>query len=197
MPEAKGQQSNHEPSMEEILASIRRIIAEDGDGAAAPAPAAADKAATPSRQEDILELTDVVDESGSVVSLSAQKAAPAPEPPPARAEPVVDLAPPRPAPPPAAPEPETAPMPDGEEDRLVSDATAAASIAALSQLATAGQRPTIDDLPLGDVAQTLEGLVRSMLKPMLKDWLDANLPQLVERLVHEEIQRMVRDIQRR
>ena len=191
MPEAKGQQSSHEPSMEEILASIRRIIAEDGDGAAAPA--ADDKPAPPPRQEDILELTDVVDESGSVVSLSAQKAAP--EPPPARQEPV-DLAPPRPAPPPPPPEPEMAPMPD-EEDRLVSGATAAASVAALSQLATAGQRPPVNDLPLGDIGQTLEGLVRGILKPMLKEWLDANLPDLVERLVHEEIQRMVRDVQRR
>lgn len=193
MPEAKGQQSSHEPSMEEILASIRRIIAEDGDGAAAPA--AADKAAPQSRQEDILELTDVVDESGSVVSLSAQKAAPEPSPP--RPEPPVDLAPPRPLPPVAPSEPETAPSPDGAEDRLVSGTTAAASVAALSQLASAGQRPPIDDLPLGDIGQTLEGLVRSMLKPMLKDWLDTNLPQLVERLVHEEIQRMARDVQRR
>src|SRR5471032_1783155 len=92
MSDAKGQQ--HEPSMEEILASIRRIIAEDGDTtapAAEAAEAAAVVAAVPAPAnaapfDDILELTDVVEPDGSVVSLNAApaKAAPAPPPPPVR-----------------------------------------------------------------------------------------------------------------
>jgi hypothetical protein len=45
---------------------------------------------------------------------------------------------------------------------------------------------------LAQNARTLEDLVAEMLQPMLKDWLDENLPQLVERLVQEEIQRVSR-----
>ncbi|HYM02293.1 MAG TPA: DUF2497 domain-containing protein [Stellaceae bacterium] len=191
MSEAKGQQ--HEPSMEEILASIRRIIAEDGDGAA-PAAAPEEKPAG-GRGEEILELTDVVDESGAVVSLNAPAAKPAPEPPPPpkrEPPPALEMAPPPPPPPPDPVAP-----PTSDEARLVSGATAAASVAALSQLQSLGHRDPGDDIPLGNVAQTLESLVRDMLRPLLKDWLDTNLAQLVERLVHEEIQRMVRDVQRR
>jgi cell pole-organizing protein PopZ len=41
-------------------------------------------------------------------------------------------------------------------------------------------------------ARTLEDLVKDMLKPMLKNWLDDNLPTMVERLVREEIERVTR-----
>ena len=40
------------------------------------------------------------------------------------------------------------------------------------------------------IADTLEGVVRDMLKPMLKDWLDANLPEIVERMVAQEVARI-------
>jgi uncharacterized protein len=180
MSEAKGQ---HEPSMEEILASIRRIIAEDGDAAPAEKPAP-EKAAK--RDEEVLELTEVVEEDGSVVSLSTGGTKkPSPEPPPKRAI--------EPAPPPP-PEPEPEPV-QTDEDRLVSETTAAASMAALSQLSTlSAQRPQISDMPLGDVNRTLLEVVRELLRPMLKDWLDTNLPPLVERLVQEEIRRVSREI---
>jgi uncharacterized protein len=180
MSDAKGQ---HEPSMEEILASIRRIIAEDGEAPAEPS-AAAPAAPAAARQEEILELTDVVDEEGTVVVPPA--AGPAAKPPP-RVEP--EPPPPPPPPPPAPPR-----MPEGD-DRLVSGGAAAASVAALSQLATAGapprERPS--DMPLGAVNKTLEDLVRELLRPQLKEWLDANLPPLVERVVQEEIRRMARE----
>jgi uncharacterized protein len=182
MSEAKGQ---HEPSMEEILASIRRIIAEDGDAAASPEKPAAEKAVK--RDEEVLELTEVVEEDGSVVSLSTAGAKkPTPEPPPKRA---ID-----PAPPPPVPEPEPEPV-QTDEDRLVSETTAAASMAALSQLSTlTAQRPQISDMPLGDGNVTLLEVVRELLRPMLKDWLDTNLPPLVERLVQEEIRRVSKEI---
>ena len=45
---------------------------------------------------------------------------------------------------------------------------------------------------LAKESQTLEGMTNELLKPMLKEWLDDNLPQLVERLVREEIQRVAR-----
>ncbi|HKW55030.1 MAG TPA: DUF2497 domain-containing protein, partial [Stellaceae bacterium] len=82
-------------------------------------------------------------------------------------------------------------------DRLASSATAAASIAALSQLADLGQKGQVGTAPLGDAGRTLESLVRELLKPMLRDWMDGNLTPLVERLVREEIQRMSRDAQNR
>jgi len=248
--------------MEEILASIRRIIAEDGEVAAAPAAAPLPAAEPPqaARQEEILELTESVAEDGTVVSLApggamrppdalvpaqpdsaaaegqeeplalapaaeeqpepvpdppllrlrsaatvARRAAPdAVEPPPAppapvaapRAEaPSAPEPPPRPAPV-APPEPAAAPPPM-VGDRLVSMATAAASVAALSQLADLGQRGQVGTTPLGEAGRTLESLVRELLRPMLRDWMDANLTPLVERLVREEIQRLARDAQTR
>jgi len=39
-------------------------------------------------------------------------------------------------------------------------------------------------------SDTLEGLVRELIKPMLRDWLDANLPQIVETMVSREISRI-------
>ncbi|HXZ01218.1 MAG TPA: DUF2497 domain-containing protein [Stellaceae bacterium] len=172
--------------MEEILASIRRIIAEDGE--AAPAPAAEEK---PARGEEVLELTEMVDEDGTVVSITAggKKAAAEPPPPP-KAVFGVEAPPPRIEPPPPPP------MPEESEDRLVSGATEVAAVTALSQLTQPGARDQFGNLPLGDAGRTLEDLVRELLRPMLRDWLDAHLPSLVERLVREEIQRMSREAQR-
>lgn len=65
---------------------------------------------------------------------------------------------------------------------ILDDGTAAASIAALSKLAeVSGQKRT----PGG---QTIEDVVKELLRPMLKQWLDDNLPPLVERLVKKEIE---------
>src|SRR5271170_5487534 len=71
MSDAKAQQ---EPSMEEILASIRRIISEDADGQKPAAAAEAAPAAEPEpeQDDDILDLTDRVNDDGSVVSLHRQ-----------------------------------------------------------------------------------------------------------------------------
>lgn len=181
MSDPKGQ---HEPSMEEILASIRRIIAEDGE--AAPAPAAEEK---PARGEEVLELTEMVDEDGTVVSITAGGKKAAAEPPPPKAVFGVEPTPPRVEPPPPT-------MPEESGERLVSGATEVAAVSALSQLAQPGPRDQFGNLPLGDAGRTLEDLVRELLRPMLKDWFDAHLPQLVERLVREEIQRMSREAQR-
>jgi cell pole-organizing protein PopZ len=175
MSESKGQ---HEPSMEEILASIRRIIAEDGEQPAAT-PTAAAPAPTPppappaAKAEEILELTEVIEEEH-------------PEPPPFAPEPPKAEAP---APPPAA---------DGA-GRLVSEAAAAASIAALSQIHQLGpqEEKRMSDIPLGEGQRTIEDMVREMLRPLLKEWLDSNLPHLVERVVQDEVGRLVRDSQKR
>jgi cell pole-organizing protein PopZ len=126
-----------EPSMEEILASIKRVIAEDGRiPAARPArgsrPVEAPPA--PSSDEDVLELSD--------------------------------------------------PVTDG--DGLVSENAAAASQKALAALSAVRERS--ESLPVGD--GPLEAVVREMLKPMLKDWLDANLPEIIEQMVAREIARI-------
>ena len=125
-----------DPSMEEILASIKRVIAEDHRAqqprARRAEPAAAPEPAEP-EPEDVLELDDPVSEHGSLLSSDA----------------------------------------------------AAASRARLAALTTLrGQQEAIAD------AGPLEAVVRDMLRPMLKEWLDENLPGIVEALVTREIARI-------
>jgi cell pole-organizing protein PopZ len=67
---------------------------------------------------------------------------------------------------------------------LVSGKAAKASKAALAALDTVKVDPNAS-------ANTMDGLVRELLKPMLKEWLDANLPQLVERVVAREVARII------
>jgi hypothetical protein len=224
MSEAKGQ---NEPSMEEILASIRRIIAEDGEpagqsasaappspvavaepernngsaAAVAPAASSARESSAHDRMDEILELTEVVDEHGDVVNPESEPE-PEPEPPPAPPRAAAAPLPPieeEPAPPPPEPIRESVAAVDPGE-RLVSATTAAASVAALAELHGMAARSSSgrsEDIPLGAGHRTLEELVRDMLRPMLQSWLDANLPDMVERLVREEIGRMVRDARQR
>jgi hypothetical protein len=128
---------NQEPSMEEILASIKRVIAEDGR--TAPRPARGSRPAEAlAPEEDVLELRDAIGE-------------------------------------PVSP--------------LVSEDAAAASrqsLAALSALKERGDVPS--PVPGGD--GPLEAVVREMLKPMLKEWLDIHLPEIVEQLVAREVSRI-------
>lgn len=203
MTDDKAQQ---EPSMEDILASIRRILSEDDVEEASqaeegqiesapepepepdpePAPAAQDE------DEDVLELTeDMVvadggDEDGGddggeeeidpawgfdpgAEDEDEEEAAPEPEP---------------------EPEPEPAPAPAAAEDEhLVSPPAEAASTAFLGELMR--QIAQHQTLSVGDGGITIEALTREMLRPLLKEWLDQNLPEMVERLVKAEIERMV------
>jgi cell pole-organizing protein PopZ len=71
-----------------------------------------------------------------------------------------------------------------DEEPLVSGEAAKASKAALAALAGVTIDPRAGE-------NTLDGLVREMLRPMLKDWLDANLPELVERVVAREVARVI------
>lgn len=82
---------------------------------------------------------------------------------------------------------------DGMDEGLVSSATAAATVAVLSEASrdVRGQARAAEDLPIQN-DKTLEGLVREAMKPLLKEWLDQNLAPLVERVVREEVRRMVR-----
>ncbi len=191
--------------MEDILASIRRILSEDEanpePAAEAPQPsvgtppAAAPAGAAPPPPPDVLALDPsmLVEESPEP---EESPAPPAPEPlPPLHAE-----QPPEPHATPAAPtedhsqmpatpEPPPATAPYSPPEPLVApEAAAAAASSVGSLLRTIGSRQGVGVTRGGP---TIEELVREELRPVLKAWLDANLPPLVERLVRTEIERVV------
>lgn len=204
--EGSGAKGEADPSMEDILASIRRIIAEDGE--------ARDKAVDETA-DAVLELTEMVADDGSVVSLPPRGAnAPAPveeaEPEGAAMAPPEEPAPPAPAPAPIEPDPspldnfaEPAPMPPAEEPRedpemssdaspteqLVSAPVANQARNAFAQLADAA-RPVPPAPPVAGDSRTVEQMAEDLMRPMLKAWLDANLPSLVERAVAQELARI-------
>jgi cell pole-organizing protein PopZ len=163
-----------EPSMEEILSSIKRIIAEEGDGAMAAARARRQSRPAPAPlpepqqydDEEILELSDPV-------------AADAPGEPEAAPEP--RFAPADPAPVAAAPVATPATTPASS---LLSPRTAEATRGPLDALSRMVIKPEVAG------SDTLEGMVREMIRPMLRDWLDANLPLMVESMVAREISRI-------
>lgn len=97
-----------------------------------------------------------------------------------------EMSPPRYLPPAAVAEPQSD---FAEESGLLSETSSAATQAAFNQLAETITRRALGDRPIADIAQEL-------LRGMLKQWLDENLPTIVERLVREEIERVVRRPQR-
>lgn len=187
--------------MEEILASIRRIIADDtpeaakdaAKGAAAPSPAPAAQpkpapaqpAAAAMSQDDIdAMLADEAAEEPGILELSNPVAKQQPAPAGFRQVPSSDVmfreeeqehqAQ-------AYETPAYSETPTGEA--LLSVETNAAVTAAFGSLATT---------MLTENSRTIEDLVREMLRPMLKAWLDDNLPGMVERMVRAEIDRVAR-----
>jgi cell pole-organizing protein PopZ len=229
-----------EPSMEEILASIRRIIADDE-----AKPAAAEKPASPAaaRPEAPARPSVMKDIPPSAIAPAAKPAAPKPAPPPPPApEPVVsnnqddidamlaslDAATPeadiRPAQPdadvfeltdemalpdpaPAAPfnkiepaddiefserAPAKARQPAYEPPPLESEPPAQQILSRSTVSAVESAFNSLANTVLSNNARTLEDLVKEMLRPMLKSWLDDNLPGLVERIVKAEIERVSR-----
>ena len=176
-----------EPSMEEILASIRRIISEDS-----PAEESSDEAepqAEAAADGDVLELTEVVDEP------PAEEAGPEPEPETeASAEPEPEPETEAAAEPEPEPEPEPAPAPVREvaETELVSAATATSASGTLAALVAAADPADRAGTPLGEGNRTFEDMVKEVMTPMIRQWLDGNLPGLVERLVRREVERIAR-----
>jgi cell pole-organizing protein PopZ len=243
-PSQNGQAQNGQggdPSMEDILASIRRILSEDGasghPGAAATLPPAL---AQPQRNVLALDSSMLVREPqatqpiaagtplaglNTIVSpgMDATMVAP-PIPAPVASAPVapapVASAPvaPLPEPPPQAPvhvatvqpspiapsAPMVSPMsvPASETNGLVAPSAMAAASASVSELmrTLAAERqqasqpatpPAPPPLSIYRGGPSLEDLVREEMRPILKAWLDANLPPVVERLVRAEIERVV------
>ncbi len=147
---AEGTENGEEPSMEDILASIRRIVSEEEAHA---------------------------EEETAAANAAEPEPAPEPSPPPPPMEDVLQL------------------TPDMVASEIMSAQTAQASTDVLAELA----RVILDrrDLAISsDRDLTIEGLVREMLKPILREWLDRNLPYLIERLVKKEIDVMMNRAER-
>ena len=190
--------TDQEPSIEEILESIRQIISDDSAPAPAaaapaapapatpqpapvtlapqPAPPADDFPAVPASAMDDADDEDILDLTDKAV--------------PARA-PVIDLQdheePPAPA---YTPPKQQAPVQDSGAG-LMSDITADVSAHAMARL-LAGNVAVERDLPgrVGNV--TLEDMTRELQRPLLKTWLDQNLPGIIEKMVAKEIEKISR-----
>lgn len=154
-----------EPSMEEILASIRRIISEEEQAPAAEpvldltqaeAPRAPQPASAAIDDDIVFEaMEDVVEEA-----------------PPPRTAPAPTYTPP-------------AEIVAVAGDAILSQPSASAAAGSMARLA--------GSLRIADTHnQTVEGVVRELLKPMLKEWLDRNLPAIVEARVEAELERIAR-----
>lgn len=184
------EQAAQEPTMEEILASIRRIISEDD----APAETASAVQTPELAPEPVVAAAEPLPVEDEVLELTEPYEAPA-------AEAIGDLdvadAAPFPTEAPAAPEP--APVIAAPEmTALVGETAAASAASAFAGLAASFQKP--EPAPVASAADmnfmsgnTVEAMVREMLRPMLKDWLDANLPSIVEAQVRKEVERIARN----
>jgi cell pole-organizing protein PopZ len=168
-----------DPNLDEILASIRRIISEDGPAAAA-APAL--HAAGLNGQgphvghdaDDVLVLTRRAPVESPAV---AQPEPCAPELP----SPAVAL---------TDPEPE-------EDEVVVAPQTEAQAAAAFDKLSAVAKEPEpapspSSSLTISAPGRTLEDMVRELMRPMIKEWLDENLPSIVQTRVDQEIDRIAR-----
>ena len=199
--------TEQEPSMEEILASIRRIISDDNEQGETnemqpaveevvaegesvqtleePLPVEESPAPTPEVDDDddddeVLDLTDM--DAADPEPFFEEQAYQAP-------------VTPSPAPTPEPVQPPT-PAPVEEKESLVSTPQAVETMDEFSRLGSKLYED-VQELPIGNGAVTLEGLVRELVRPMLKEWLDQHLPITVERLVREEIERLVMQSQRK
>ena len=75
---------------------------------------------------------------------------------------------------------------------LVSATAASAASGAFAKLSHAFQRTPAEESIADDAGRTVEQFVEDMIRPLLKDWLDENLPTIVDRLVEKEIQKIAR-----
>lgn len=182
--------------MDDILASIRKILNEEEP---APPPAAPPAEAIQLTPEMMIAPPE------KLAGPPEPPAPPAPEPPAPRAEeppPPPLVPPPLVAAPAVAPtptrvptnimqplHPSPAPEPSATAPNLLDPLAAAAAAAALGQLSRAVSQERSASVSRG--GPTIEDVVREELRPLLKAWLDAHLPATVERLVRAEIERVM------
>jgi uncharacterized protein len=174
-----------DPSMEDILASIRKIISDDEPQTADEdikqeeekdmAKAAQTTAVeAPFEEDDLLELTDIIEEDEPEINLSeeAMDESTESEEPEETQEEQIEM--------------------QGGDSKIISDEVEEASSNAFSQLSDAVSR--INAISLGTGSITLESIVRESLKPLLKQWLDTHLAGVVEGVVKEEVSKIVKKI---
>lgn len=211
MAKAKGnaiEDSGEDQSMEEILQSIRKIIAEENDDptpdeapveaekpkpAAAPAPVAEEAL----DEEEVLELTDAIQDDGSVVNVGSDNddvlaniddALEDDDAFGAEDDDVMEAsAPVKKAAPKARPAQNYA---DDGDEGLLSAASLAASAEALRALKAPQGMGGMQFLS----GNTVEGLVQMMLRPMLKEWLDTHMPAIVQQAVERELKRIASNL---
>lgn len=189
--------------MEEILSSIRRIIADEQDDDAASASpknrlAAQGSRDAPPEDEDVLDLTQVAEDeprppAGPSMADEDDEAAFRLD----ENEPYPDE-----APAPLHPEPQPEPLPRKVEtpvsmnpqhqpdSELLSGETMDRSTSAFARLAKAASGE--DQRVVANGGKTVEEFVVEMLRPMLKDWLDQNLETIVEKVVEQEVKKLAR-----
>lgn len=215
MAEVKTEQ---EPSIEEILESIRQIISEDGESdakpaesdldltaQAAPAPVAAAVPAQPAPQITPAVPLDLTPEKplqnkpfDAPLDLTDKIMPVAPPPPPPA--PVVEAAP-APIAPPAPPPPTSSPVsiemmdsPMTDKDKasnIVSSETANSVTDQLAKLLATNV--TVENEKIGEPGKvTLEDMARELMKPLIKTWLDQNLPSITEKVVQREVEKLSR-----
>lgn len=153
-----------EASVEEILESIKKVIARDNRAGAIEARRRRVLVSEDSEREPLpLVRTRAVRDDDEVLDLADME---------------------------CPPEPSALPLTAGEETPLIAETVRDAmqeNLAALAMLAEPGAKPQI--VRSGETS--LEGLTRELLRPMLAEWLEANLPAMVEELVQAEIARIV------
>jgi cell pole-organizing protein PopZ len=173
-----------DPAMDDILASIRRILNED-DGTQPGTPGGAARLAEAPAEP--LDLTEAM-----MVQAPGSPPETTPEPPRAAPAPASERRPPEPTTseaPLAPPEPPAAPAAEVPAELLVAPAVAAATTAAVGKLLRAVVQERAATVSRG--GPSIEDVVREEVRPLLKEWLDQHLPPIVERLVRAEIERVV------
>ncbi len=168
-------------SMEEILQSIKRIM-DDNTGAEQK----------PAAESDVYDLTNVVKDDVTMANT------PPPTPPAAQPAPpqniekaIPEIAAAAPAPAPSAAE---IPAAEDTEAGLLSKNAAFAAVSAFKQIADSSHKDfSIPNIPSPQFrsGKTIEDLVLEALRPMLKEWLDENLPLIVQKIVEKEVKRLI------
>ena len=188
MAEIKTEQ---EPSIEEILESIRQIISEDGTPVAQPPsqaapPKPAPKAPPPEQPKPVAAKAPPPEPPKPAAVAKPPSAPPAPAPTP---EPVLDLTDKVEAAAPAKPRIVMEEIEAMETSPLMSELTEEAAVALMARILA--QNIAVErEMPGKPGPLTLEDMAREIMHPLIKVWLDKNLPIIIEKLVAREIEKL-------
>ena len=188
MAEAKPQTGGEDPSMEEILQSIKKIIAEDEPAKQSAEPVKANGTHQEVAGSDVLELTEALPEEAPA-PVPAAKETPAAVPNNdvlSKIDEALAVTPP----------PVASPATQTGTNTMLSDQATHAATSAIKKLQDAAEPPlpplSTTPSPMLASGKTVENMVMDMIRPMLKDWLDKNLPGIVERIVTIETRKLTK-----